>query len=274
MKIFRRIYALILGIFVLLTSSCSKDELIITKAETTSPLAPTCLVLQDSSLDYGRINQYFYNATNQVIRIKRESQSSGFYYDVLEYNEVGKLVKVYNYTLENILFGYVVYEYNQQGLISRINLFRQLEPGGAIVELGNSRFLYDALNRMVEKQLFSTPQDSVFSRYFKYYYKANGSIEENEFMWNPALGNFWLSNTTIREFDNKNNPFQFNKDPENLPLLSKNNLTSIKRIVPGGNVAENYTITYLYNAEGYPVKATYLDKGQFYKEHYFTYNCQ
>lgn len=283
MKIARIINFLVFSLAIGLMMSCGKEkDNPVPKIE---QQADTMFPISQDSVAGGNSNKYFYNERGQVIRIDR-SQYFEPKFETFEYDADGKLRfnKYYSHT-GDLLYQYDEFLYNGNGQVVRINQFTG-NPGGALHPDGYTTLAYDVNGKLAERKQFypalmAGPQTkSVFT------YPPDGSIVEKYYNDFLTDGNLSLLYIWEYRFDNKKSPYLLMPDGlnnyDNVASLVAfrqrsvfpNNVLSFKEYEPTHTQVRNeINIAYQYNADGYPVKATYTHQQKPF-EVWFNYNYQ
>ena len=274
----KKLHAFVLGVAVLLTVSCGKE----TKNEdpapepeiqnpVQNPVQKTCRLIYQSQ---GSPNLTYTNdSTGKVIRISSPSPyppDYGFYQELL-YNAHGNLAEVRNYTGNNELTGYQVYAYNADHLPETIKSYSVYTTG--TVYGGYELLEYNNAKQLIKSSSFG-PSQSVSSRYSVFTYPAADQSKEELYGTN-ASGTMRLITTTLTHYDTLKSPYSLLNFYNHRMLVSKHNDIATYRTNHDNNTTHNYTRTYEYNDEGYPVSATTTTQGSnFPTTMTWTYMCQ
>ena len=265
----KSISLLISSVFIFLTFSCTKDD--------------------DIQNDYdAMVREFGFNANNEHIKFKSSNGSipypyfyddagkivqtgSGVFCTRYIYDENDRLVKM-EYTTDRKVFSstypapktdydiinnYSLYEYDKEGLLSKIEFYSNIATGKEIELRSIQTFEYKGTN-IVKKNLCD--QTGQINQFYEYSYDKNGNIisEKNYICMFTGLDNPELNYETTYKYDNYKNPFRILNILGPVFYTSPNNMieTTTKFYDSRTTTAKQ---TFKYNAKGYPVKMTYED---------------
>ena len=258
LKNVKLLFVLFIGIVLSTAYSCSKDD--DNKDDdgggSTSP--KTCYIKQETEKD-GTYYKYEYNSHHKVIK------------DV-EYNKSGTVISHTNYTYNNdgkiskmeyydgtTLAEKSEYFYNAQGKISKVDLYE--EQGGSLQKYGYYEYTFtgDDLTKVVTKIEYSG--QTIEAEKYEYTYSGGNVITVMSYEFDLSTLSLVLSGSVAFEYDTKKNPYRgigldyIMIDPE---LMSKTNCTKMTQKDDQGVVQKDQSsnITYEYNDNNYPTKAT------------------
>ncbi len=280
MKLMKKLNAAVLSLALLLAVSCGKETKhedpapeVITQQpqpQVQNPVQKTCRLVGQSQGSY--IN-YVNDASGKVIRINASSPfppDYGFYQELI-YNADGNIEEVKSYTGNNVLTGYHTYTYNANRLPETVSNYEVFTNG--TIYRGYTQFEYNAGMQLIKKSMFG-PGQTVSSSYSLYTYPAPDQSKEEDY-YADASGNIRLVTTTIMHYDNKRSPYTLLNFMNERMLVSKHNDIATFQTNHNNNTTNNYTSTYEYNEEDYPVKRTITTQGSnFPSTMTWAYVCQ
>ncbi|MBK0403204.1 hypothetical protein I5M27_09420 [Adhaeribacter sp. BT258] len=148
-----------------------------------------------------------------------------------------------------------------------------LSANGTVVNHSYWLYEYNTAKQLVKKSLLG-PNHPVACSVTQYSYPAAGQIKEEVYSCDMT-GNMRLISTTVKQFDNKKNPYMLLNFYQGITSLSKNNVIAHYETNHNTGRKYNYTYSYEYNEDDFPVKVTFVSQGNNFPSYYYwTYNCQ
>jgi hypothetical protein len=286
MDFLKKVNGLVLCLAVLLAVGCGGDDP--EPVPENNQLTPKCQILQDSIPGTPGYNStYFYDTQGKLILLKRTGGGNSWRHEIPEYDNAGKRIRskiydVYNKFngIDSTLIFYNEYQYNLNGQISRITLFwpcPPICPVGTFTETNHKDFTYDDTGKLIEIAFYYFQQPAFPTGIQKYTYHSGNMIEERQFGNPDSVGNLQLTGFVEYSYDNMKNPRTGLKNHLDDELFNANNLVydehnviSRKYYDKDHTLKQVFTYMYQYNAEGYPIKATWSAGLEFF----YKYNCQ
>lgn len=174
---------------------------------------------------YGYYETYEYDESGKLIRINEYEDESLYKVDSLVYNENSQVVKLQSYNAGGDVRGWVIYEYNTAGFVSK-----RLEYLADETHYSNQVYTYDENGNITNKKTYKRVYET-------------GEIPTDVF----DEENF--------EYDNKNNVFK----SIGLPFRYETHINNVTKetFTQTPDRDDNYsnTYTYKYNNDNYPIES-------------------
>lgn len=249
-------YALILlGVLVLATTSCEKDE--------TSDRG--CDVNRQIDNNTGVVTTILYNGGRPSV-VEQSNGNSG----EISYNANG-MISLYEIFLNDVKIGYVEFEYTADNKFLERRTYAASLLGGFNLKL---RDVYEYTGSNVTK---ITNYDTEYSNtsingYITYTYNAEGNVTEEEQYGRDGDNNIILVRSIAYAYDN--NPTPAGELGQYLSIFSNNNPTQKVTTTYFPNAdSSTETYEYIYNSKGYPTKVTITTNGGSPYSYQVEYEC-
>ncbi|RNI28704.1 hypothetical protein [Rufibacter latericius] len=227
-----------------------------------------------------------YNAQNQLTTITVKTSNTSSYQIDLKYDAKGRLVRE---TAREELWEN---SYNAQDQLIQQTLYSTVSPGvDPIVYLHS----YNSAGQRTQtiSHLSKEPNKRLSLSTYSYTNGVLSSIVKNTYAYGGFDGSVpdsWreTKDTYTYVFDGKKNPlpslpimtfenyFANGYDEKQTPILFSGNVIrfTFKRESPNGGGSTNYTATYKYNEQGYPIESMKTQDGWVKTQAFYSYNCE
>lgn len=233
-------------------------------------------------LDYvGPNNQLVYlwsyvldPATNGFTPIRDES------YTMPTYDTRGNIIKAEAFgDYQGDIRATHVWEYNDLNQLTKWTHFRQID--GKLEEVLSYIYEYASPAQLKKLTLASPYLGDNATSYILYEYKNGLMHKMSHYETNQVTLKTFLSNTTQFEYDNMKHPkrkgyaFHIISNPNLYGFPFQHNITKAITTYPGDpNAYVDYTSTFTYNSEGFPLTQRKADYGGNITTHTYTYECR
>ena len=269
MEFLKKVNAWILGLAVLLTVSCKKDDPLPNHNVTNTTIESNCKLLFIGGIDTLYGDRYNYDINGKLIGINKYQR-----FETLDYDGLDRIIRNNLYSLDSVLSGYFTYHYNGNGQLIKLKSFLLRSPG-TLVEEDNITFVYNPNGELIERNHFSSPQSALPFYSLKYLRKPNGDVEIKFYLDANVSGNPQLDRIENYSFDNKKGFYSGISNIINYNFLpTEHNVVAIKVYDKSYNLYSESTFSYNYNQEGYPITITTYNNGVLQANGILTYNCQ
>ena len=269
MEFLKKVNALVLGLVVLLTFGCGGDEPEPDKDEPSSQENFKYCKLKTT--EYGTSqNNFIYNSQGKIDQIVNNRGDIEKY----EYNALGKVSGIYVLRSGGDTIMVTTYEYNADSLVSKyISKGRNNTSQPLKIFLIHS-FLYDPQKKVISKFEHNIFQPSLIWAKHDYIYMSNNNLQIKTYGLDQVSNSWEFRSETECAFDNHKVPRGENyiflsTFPHNIISTTWTNFTNG---VPGPTTSE--TISYTYNAAGYPTESISTRPGDSHVVTKYTYDCQ
>ncbi len=265
----KKVNAIFLGLAMLLTVGCGKDD-------DTSPVTPvntdpapenftSCQLTR--SKDDTLTSIYSYNAQGKI-----QQKSYAYGKEVFEYNTIGKVWKKFRLNSRLDTTSIEIFEYNNDSLPVKITTRNGLSTPGNIQVWGIYSLAYDSQKRLATRSSHDVNQPAIIINRVDYTYPAANKISIVTWELNRNTNTMQLFSEAELTHDNNKTPF--GKDSPFTYLTANNELSfAIKFHIPFV-YSHARTSTYTFNSAGYPTESITVTDGVYTNVSKYTYNCQ
>jgi len=254
-KLFSSIYLPVFLFCLLTATGCKKDD----HSLIPEPNENQCLI---TKITYSGVDSIVYQYDSQKRLKKAEYAGNGLheeqYFKEYTYDTKERIVKETFKSTDGVIYAYFEYAYAANNLISNIGFYSINEPDESFTHQYNKIVEYTD-NKLVSKVATYQPDNMEKPfRFDVYSYDASGNVVQIKEYANTISGEI-NDVTSDYTYDNKKNPYLYATYLGiGADVFSKNNVLTEKITYHLSGLTKNYTSTYLYNEQGYPVKQTLI----------------